>query len=410
MTVRVLRTLALGIVLQGIVAFSAHGQSLLSLRYPLGLPLEPMSGSAMSMGGVNTALAEDFQVMLGNPANLGIFDNVAFSSLFTLDGLRIRDESGHSNHIDFVPRQVSFALPVNPVGNLGFALSLRSDANIAPFESDEIAIGEGFVGKTLLDVDGSVVSWQLGLGRSISDLVYLGLAYERVYFSREVTLLTQLAEPSEQSRDSTRQVFRGNGIRAGAMVPIGPVTAGLAVEHVFAGDLEQSEGIFRGTRDEQIPATRNDTEVTLEYPTSLSAGAAWAITPSWLAGGDIDLTLWKNFDSEGVLNEPDINTVSLQLGGRFIPAPNLLNPEYWETIHYRAGLRLRTLPEDGSSEQAASIGAGFPLRGGGLADLVLFGGRRIHDRYSGYREYFISFGFGINGGRTGSRSSAVTNY
>jgi hypothetical protein len=129
-------------------------------------------------------------------------------------------------------------------------------------------------------------------------------------------------------------------------------------------------------------------------------------------GSDIAATVWKfsSLDSSVLPGMNQENTISLCAGARFIPAPNLLAPKYWETMHYRIGTRYTQLPDHQSWEGAISFGTGWPLKGNGLLDLGVEIGKRYTEKYSNFTETFIEAAIGINGGRKLSKSSSTYTY
>jgi hypothetical protein len=359
------------------------------------------------MGGAATAAPLDHHVLLANPANLGHIDKTAFSSLLSFDGLRIREGGKHTNHLSVMPTQLSFAFPLRPLGVAGFSISKQTDAT-TKFQT---ALS-GRQSKVILHQSGGLTAWELGWGRAIGSRLYLGASYQRVYLSIDSTFIRELTNLTGASeRDSTHTVFRGNGFRAGILLPLGDFHVGLSGSHVFEGDISASSATYPyGERNEDghsVPTsgTASEREGTLALPSQVSVGLAWQGMPQWLIASDVTVTAWRSYWAGGLLPETDRDyATSFSLGAQFIPAPNLLAPKYWETIRYRTGFRAATLPLRNNTEFAFSLGSGLPLKGGGLLDVSVEVGRRVDDLVDDFSETFVRLGIGFNGGRTWSRS------
>jgi long-subunit fatty acid transport protein len=388
---------------------AVHSQSVLGARYPLGIPRITGSGTAVSMGGAATAAPLDHHVLLANPANLGRIDKTAFSSLLLLDGLRIKEGDKHSNHLSIAPTQLAFAFPLRPAGTVGFSVSKRTDANVK-LRSNPMS-EPGGLQQVSLHRSGGLTGWEIGFGRAIGSWLHVGATYQRIYLSIDSTFMRELTDVSGASeRDSTHTVFRGNGFRAGILVPLGDFHIGLSGSHVFEGPLKKTAGTYPYRRTDPIKGTAATRKATLELPSSVSLGLAWRGSSQWLVASDASVTAWRTYAAGGLLPGTDRDYASsFSLGAQFIPAPNLLAPKYWETIRYRSGFRVTALPLDDNTEAAFTVGTGLPLKGGGLLDLSLEVGQRSDKHLDDFSETFVRFGIGFNGGRTWSRSRDV-NY
>jgi hypothetical protein len=185
------------------------------------------------------------------------------------------------------------------------------------------------------------------------------------------------------------------------------LTFGLAGRYPFAAEAVAYSGDTIGTA-----RIRLDSETfTLQPPPGFSGGVAWQITEEWLAACDADVTVWSSYDAEDMLMHGALRNYAtgVNLGAQYVPAPDVLQPKYWETINYRAGARFTQLPAADAWEFGLNIGAGLPLpAGGGLVDLTVEYGRRYDDNYSDLSEEFVRVGFGINGGRKWSKSPQST--
>jgi len=392
----------------------AHATSMLGMRYPLGIPSQPNSGMSMSMGGAAAGVANDNNLILRNPANLGNVKKTVFSSLFMLDFTNIQDEEAgsYTNHARFLPRQITFGFPLGILGSVAASFEKRQEA-YARFEFAPVPFDPGYGEldsyQQKYSREGGETAWQIAWAHAIGRWVRLGLAYERVYArlqeSRSVLLTSSY---SSAYADSSIVDFRGNGLRAGVQVPVWHLTLGLAGQYCFAGDATVSEGGYvRRPTSSTLQASR----FTLRLPPSLTAGIAWQIDPRWLTAFDVDMTMWGAYDSEDKLLAGDLRAAAtgLDLGVQFVPAPDQLTPKYWETICYRAGARYTQMPCKTAYELAAVLGFGLPLpAGGGLLDIVFEYGRRLDQDYPRYTEELFRIGFGVSGGRKWAKSPQST--
>jgi hypothetical protein len=404
-----------------LLAFSSgRAQSMLSLKYPFGLPVQPNSGMSLTMGGAGVGVEADYNVMLLNPANLGSIEKTVFSALYSFNLVRISQSGDHTNFITGVPHQISFGVPLGKYGTMGASFELQSNAdsrfqpdsqNIA-FDADSVSFHPG------LKTSGGIVSWQLGWGREFEKLarIKLGIAYERVYFSHaqsEVNTVNSMynsVATSVNSRDSTSVRFSANGLRAGVMIPLGKLKAGLSGEYFFFGKAQSNDGVFSMNDSGIIAGTSRSGSVRIAPSAAL--GVSYAFSPEWMAAADMSGVFWNYYRSGGLLDTfARKNTaLSFSAGGQYIPAPNLLTPKYWETINYRAGFRYSQLPLKTSSEFALTLGTGLPIgKGSGIFDIALEIGRRSDTGYSGYSENFMNIILGFNGGQKWNKS-AQGNY
>ncbi len=387
---------------------------MLSINYPLGLPLRSLSGTALNMGGVCVGVPNDHHVMLSNPGNLGTINKVAFSTLLLIDYLRINDYDSdlYTDHIDVRPMQISFALPLKYVGTLAFSLVKNSDAFIK-YQQSKVLENKETYSQISFDRTGSLTSWQAGWGHKFGKFINAGVTYQRIYFTTSRTKLTDVifteGNGIESERDSTCLSFRANGFRLGFMGTIQNFTLGIAVNYIFEDNLLYRNAIYNENSslviDSSIISKSNS---SMQIPPSVAVGASYIISPKWLIGSDITFDLWDNFTPQNnsiFYYFKSDNTVSFSAGVRFIPAPDLLVPKYWEIIHYSAGIQYTQLPGNKSQEIAGSIGFGLPLQGNGLLNIGMEYGKRSCGLYSNYDEKFLHIIIGINGGRKWHRST-----
>ncbi|MBD3391169.1 MAG: hypothetical protein GF418_03865 [Chitinivibrionales bacterium] len=388
----------------------AQGFSNIAATFPFGLPLNASSGAAINMGGAAAGVLNDHNVLLDNPANLGAITKTAFSGLLVLDGMRITQGGRHSNHVAVSPRQISFAFPLGLAGVVALSIQKETDATVRFFTDSVRLSTSGFFGRLGYHKSGGLTAWRAGWGRSIAGKAYVGAAYERLYLDIRSTKVIDLNNyPANSTRDSTQVGFRGHGLHLGLMVPIAKATIGVAGRYVFKNDVESIQGQFRLNEESALPGSRMKQKSTLRIPPQGVLGVSYDFSPRWLAAMDLGVVGWREYSSHGILADADRDyAVSYGIGGRFIPAPRLLAPKYWETMHYRLGFRYAQLPRESAREVSLAAGVGFPVKGGGLLDLVVNLGRRTDDAYDDYREDFVQINFGINGGRKWIRSSPTS--
>jgi hypothetical protein len=425
------RKILLVLTVLSTISTAGHAQSMLSLTYPFGLPLRPLSGGALSMGGTSAGITDDHNVMLTNPGNLGTIDITAFSTLWTIDYLRINDRDDYTDHLRAVPGQISFALPLGIGGTIAFSMSKTSDAGFK-YRQDRILTLAGDMThpeytRVSFDREGGSTSWQAGWGRRFGKHVSAGLVYERLFFTEMGTKLTEItyqyldmADTTYKTsdvrleRDSTHLLLKGNGLHLGILGMYKKLNAGIAFSYYFASDLQYHNAIYNGLSGKPIDSAATvlkSGEFDLQLPYSITGGISYAFSPRWLAGADVAVQLWQFYETGSASVLPEIsseNTVSLSAGFRFIPAPDLLAPRYGETIHYRAGARYTQLPGGTSSEVAGACGIGLPLMGNGLLDLGIEVGRRTHEQFSDYNELFLKCSIGLNGGRAWNKTPSST--
>ena len=389
---------------------AAGATSLLGIRYPLGVPYRPNSGASLAMGGTGTGVVSDQNLMLHNPANLGALRKTALSTLLLLDIANINDSrsGAHSTHARFVPRQISFGFFLGAAGSIAASYEKREDAQLRfefagkPYD-DEFSTFDSYQQSFIRD--GGLSTWQVGWGYAIGKWARVGLSYGRVNCrltdSRRVTLTGDFTTVSV---DSAVVDFRGNMLRAGVLVPVWHLAVGLAAEYPFEGEATHRQGYYVGSPPVDMTAER----FTLQLPPQLSGGVSWQISPSWLAAFDLKTTFWSKYDSEDMLLCAPLRSraVGVSLGGKYVPAPDVLTPKYWETISYCGGVRFDQMPASDAYEYGLSLGVGLPFpAGGGVVDLTLEYSRRQDLNYSRYAEEIVRVGIGINGGRKWRKSS-----
>jgi hypothetical protein len=381
-----------------------HAQSILSVQYPGGLPLAHATGPSLAIGGAGSGVQNDFFGMADNVANLGCLNRSVFSAVTSFDFISVKQGNAASTFAALSPRLFSFAFPLNPVGAFGFSFDQRTTMRYRFITDTLITTGSGLsVTDSLGDVvEGGIKSWQAGWGRAIGRWAFVGASYERLYLSSiDITLYSAGLGGGQPRYDSVSFLFRGNALRAGILVPMAKLTVGMTGEYVFTGHAERTVG----STDSTMKGTQT---FPLSLPPSLSLGASYAFSPSWLAAVSSGITLWKKYHSPYPLGGDVDNALSLAAGLQFIPAPHLLMPRYWEIMQYRLGFRYCELPVVTGSEIAFDVSIGLPLlKGGGLVDCIAEYGRRSDSRFPNNSENFLRLFIGINGGRKWYRSTGT---
>jgi len=403
-------------------ALSAGAQSPLGLNYPLGAPDLAVSGASAALGGGGTAAVDEYMGVSQNPANAAVGNRSVFSALISYDITNIYDDGASSGVSGYMPKLLSLILPVGGAGNVVFAMQKRYDANLNFYTRDVkkmVDIDTTATHTTAIEVrrKGGLSAWQAGWAYRFGNGVSLGLIYERLFFNRdsrdifESELSYKLASGTTSYADSTHNnvttEFANNSLRFGAQIPVHEkVTLGFAGEYPFPG---------QGNGSVNVNGDTSSLSVTL--PPAMIIGAAYALDAHWLFIADAYSTLWEfyeNNDFPGSSPKPD-RDFGISVGARYIPAANILSSKYWEKVHYSAGFRYATLPNDKSldraQEYALSVGAGLPIpRDGGMVDIVLSYGKRSDPRYRKYEENIVKLQLGLNGGRDWFQKDASKEY
>jgi hypothetical protein len=414
-----------------LLCLTAAAQSPLGLQYPLGIPDLAVTGSAAAMGGSGTAVAEEFIGTSLNPANAAIGTRSAFSAMVSFDITHISDNGASSTVSGYTPKLLSLILPVGAAGNLAFSMQRRYDANLNFYTTTALADVSGPHTATIkLNRTGGLTAWQGGWAYRFRNGLGLGLLYERLYFNREsrevfestfrYNLDNGLATFPVTFRSSVTETehsnFASDGIRFGMQVPVSErFTLGAAAEYILPGNGTVRREYVR--LDATTPIETSEGTFSVNLPPSINFGAAYAHDERWLFAADVHATLWELYENDSESHNTQ-RVYGVSAGARFIPSTNKLSAQYWEKIHYSAGLRYSSLPYDntpwhfrrpdltnrdrnlGAHDYGFTLGVGLPIpNDGGMVDIVFDIGRRTDARHPGYSENVIKFQLGINGGR-----------
>jgi hypothetical protein len=396
---------------------SLQAQSILSLEYPGGVPLAHSTGSSLGMEGAGVGVQNDYFGMGDNIANIGATNRAVFSGVASLNLLEIRDNGATGHLASAMPRLLSFEIPVSLLGTFGFSFDERSSSNISTSNTGMLSTGVADTSRIVST--GGIKAWQVGWGRAIERLAFVGVSYERLYCSNNYFARYTSNDPTQTDGfplcDTNQSSSASNGLRAGVLVPIQKFTVGLSGEYVFDG-----AGTARFSRTSVLDSAvglfidSNSHSYTFVLPSSVSAGVSWTPDPRWLIAAAGSMTFWSrhsyllpaNLDNSGSYTVS--NTASVSAGAQFTPAPNMLMPQYWQIMQYRAGIRYSQLPDGTSSETAFTLGVGLPLlSGSGLLDINAEFGTRSDTRFGGYSENFLQFSVGLDGGRQWSQNTGV---
>jgi hypothetical protein len=403
--------LTVSFVLFAGVLCAGMGQSMLGISFPFGVPLQENSGMSLAMGGAACAVATDQDVMLRNPANLGVIDKTVFSGLYTFDVTRVTAGSFHSNQLMSYPRQLSASVPLGVAGTIAFSYSQRSDVTaFFQIDTDLVFNSTAVIGRRGFAAGGGLAAWQAGWGRSIGKWARLGIGYERLYLSEHWTVLSTTIDNVSgevSARDSTYVSSAINGLRLGVMVPAGALKIGASAEYFYSADGQSARAVYSNGSIVPVEGTTQLADFTLRLPPSFSFGVSYDFSPEWLVASDLNATFWDSYRSGGVLSETKAGTVlGFCAGTQYVPAPNLLTPRYWEIIRYRAGLRFNQLPSKDAWEFLGCLGFGLPIgRSTGVLDISVEAGARKSSGFSGLTENVVHVGLGISGGHKWTKST-----
>jgi hypothetical protein len=308
-----------------------------------------------------------------------------------------------------LPLQLSAGFPLGQFGVLGFSFEKGSDASVkylGPLNS----ISKPFPMEQRISLAryGGLRSWNAGYGISPNKYISLGVSYSRSYYSiRNSPIVAAVIDSSLLilARDSSALHATFNGFGAGVMIPLGDLSIGVGGDYFFKTRGRMERGLY--TNSEYVKTIQKpEPEPLMQLPPSVKTGLSYEVTREWLVGSDAALTLWDYYHNESAAtNNPPQRTVSVSVGGQYVPALQLIKYRYLETLQYRAGVRYAQLPAGGNSEYALSAGIGLPLdKGNGLFDIAVELGIRKDNARDDYAEKFVHIGIGINGGRKWTRN------
>ncbi len=384
---------------------SVISQSLLSLQYPMGIPLRSGAGPSLSICGTGVGVGNDYFGLANNPANLGTVGRTVFSTTLSSELLILSDHNKSTQNLDMNLRLFALSIPIGSLGALGLSFEPYSNANtrfrlLRKIDIDGILTDTAELG---LIRNGGAVRWQIGWGGAVLKHLRVGIAYQRLNFSQNTSEITQTRGSLHDClTDSTMVIFTADGIRAGVQMPFDRLTIGISGDY-FIMNRARSTNVIKGTRDTTSIIVNR--EFYLKPPPLLALGFSWQFSQRLFAAFDMGAVMWDRFYSEIASADKQNKAFFVSAGAQFVPAPDILNPKIYEVIQYRGGVRYAGLPVKDGHEVAASFGLGVPLQSsGGLLDIIFEFSRRWDDRFIEYAENLFSLKFGINGGRKWHKS------
>jgi len=420
------RTLVIALIFCAALRIGA--QSPLGLTYPLGVPDLAVSGASAAMGSAGTAAVEQYMGAGLNPANAAVGNRSVFSALISYDIVNVYDDGALSNVSGYMPKLLSLIIPIGRAGNLNFSMQKRYDSNLNFYTKEEQL--DGITTHTYSNEirrTGGLSSWQAGWAYRFRNGFGLGLIYERLFFNLDSRGISEstLSMGDEITHkttfsDSVIAEFASNGLRFGVQIPVNEmVTIGLAAEYLFPGDGNGKETRGSYLSDDKESAEGYNKSISVTLPPSMSIGVAYRPDDHWLVVADARSVMWDYYE-KSYEDRPDKDVkpeteFGISAGARYIPGANMLSSKYWEKVHYGAGLRYATLPNnrnyDRAHEYGFSVGAGLPIpRDGGMVDIVIGYGKRSDPKYGKYEENIVKLQLGLNGGRNWFQRDTSKDY
>lgn len=407
------------IALFSLIAVNLYANSLISNKYPFGLPSRKVCASSMYMGGASTGLPDAHNVLIANPGNLGQIKTTAFTGILNIDYVRIKDSGKYSDMINTYPGLLAFSIPIGKFGTLGFGMNKD---NIIEVNADsKVLNSDGDLTRVSNHITGGTNSWEAGWGISPFKQLSLGLSLQRIYFKKEDTFIQELND-KPWSRDSSSTMLRTYGLTFGYMGTFKDLTAGVSYRHFIKQDGRIKSNIYNYTSsDQELSTPISETDKVkysdIQMPSELSFGLSYKINKSITTAADLSLTLWQTYKDNsqilsGTSNSYNDQTIATSFGVSFIPKPNLLYPKYWEIIDYMVGFRFNQMPDKNDFEIAGTGGLSFPLKNAGQLQFGFEAGSRVlgtpPSGSSEYKENFVSFMIGLSGGKRWRKSSDET--
>ncbi len=388
-----------------------QAQSLMALRYPAGL-VSPRTGLSARMGGVGIGSTDPYQMMAYNPGNLGNIQQSVYSLKFTLDLTRVIENEQYSDFLTMVPDLVGFAFPLGKIGTFGLSFSKERGTSYN-YVSEQGTLttnettGEILTGWTGYYYKTGVTAWDVAWGHSAWKAFRPGIGYRRYYYKTEINTVTQ-NDSYKHAADSTHMVQTGNAFRGGITGTIGDLTYGVSGTYNFTSDLKYHNTTIKidsgkTNSQEQIHEDASeDKTYELQLAPSAGIGLSYKLNDRMTVATDYSMEFWD----DGYISGPALvypvkyqNTMTTATGFKFIPAPELLSPRYFEKMEYSGGFRFSTLPVEGDWEAALSLGVGLPLGAAGLVDIAFEGGMRRSDDLPDNEENFFRFTISSSGGK-----------
>jgi len=423
-----MRKIFLSIIIFAAVSFS---QSLLAVRYPIGLSY-PTSTQSARMAGTGAALSEPYLVSLLNPGNLGSIKQSVYTLSANWGYTRIREEAEHADFSNFSPAFIGFAFPIGKAGTIGASFkqnstnsySYREDGWLknSVFINSGLDSGFNFIDsikevKTFKNSN-AFSSWEFGWGIKLFKKISIGASYQIGYYKNIINRSDALEDNRVYSGfDSLYYSQANSALRGGIIGQFGKLEVGVSATYQIISGLNARRSIRRlslasnsGYNLLDSLTVFDDESYKLYLPPSGIIGATWTFNDKIKTTMDASMVYWKEYwtdapfltDDENILR----NTFSISSGTQFIPQPNLLSSHYFQKVRYSGGISYRQLPIIGDWEISGSAGAGFPLGKSGILDFSVETGRRQSKIEKDIHEQFVRINFGMSGGQQWKKTSS----
>lgn len=403
-----------------IFAGAAFSQSILGVRYPIGISY-PLSTTSARMSGTGTALKEPYLTSSLNPANLGNINQSVYSLALNVDYVRVKEDGEHTDFSRFSPAFIGFAFPMGKAGTLG-ANFKQNSANRYSFKENSYLINpvlKDTIPQILkFDNNTSLSAWEFGWGIELFRRISIGASYQigqyKNRISRSDILETTIAE---SALDSVYFKQSSSAVRGGIAGYFGKFGIAVSATYPFADDLESHRTVKKITMNKDNEFSKPtlvhnlsvfDTTYKMQLPPSGNIGLSWTFSDKLKTATDFSLTLWEGYywTDAPALSYRDgeyTNAFSAAAGIQFIPQPNLLSSRYFQKVRYSGGLAYRELPIDGDYEVSISAGIGLPLGTKGIVDFSIETGLRRSEL--NLKENFVRINFGMSGGQVWKKAS-----
>ncbi len=345
----------LGLVLTVLLAGSATGQSITSIR-GLGYPIVPADARSAALGGLGIGLM-GLNVPMLNPAAAAGIDRrgIVVSAAAVNRRSTLGDVSGSTGATRFPLMQMVF-----PVGRVVLTGGYGSflDQSWSVFREGSEPVGGATVAyRDVVQSTGGIGQARIGAAIPVGDRFALGVALARYTGGQDInirrvfdTTSVGVLEPYSEARS-----FRYGGTAAEVGFRWDPIRA-LRV----AGSVKWSGTLSADSTDGPVPSTE------FELPLQIAGGASAYLAPGLLAAVSGRWSGWSVTDPAGTLADPDLQVTSQdtwELGGGL----ELDNPARRALRSYpiRVGFQYRQLPfsfvGDNPREWMASAGVGMRL-------------------------------------------------
>jgi hypothetical protein len=370
-----------------------------------GLPEDGLSVRSRGMGNASTALP-GIQFTFRNPAALAVFDRTGISIASLLLTRQAEDAVAESRQnsaeVPFI--QLAFPLGHDFVLGGGYYRYLDFDGFVdtaTPFQGDSLPLR--------LTTEGGISVLSGQLARWLSPALRVGVGADYYTGSRERSRRIEF-DPTQavSTSDSTAHSFDGVGFSLGVQAsPVGNLLLGASYRSAvtLGGELGVGPGVELdgdgdddGGGEDSAGEGAARSEIEVELPASLYAGASYRLSRLMLAG-EVEISRWSDFAVDGQTDPAFEDVLGIGLGAEYsFPSRALFLPA--GTV-LRAGARTRTLPKrfggEEVRERAVSVGLGQVVGiGASNLDLSLEAGKRGSLGDNGIQESFFRLGIALS--------------